>query len=1188
MSDKTFNIDMVFRANAAQVRAAANEAKREIENVTGTTMASTGATESHTASVKKDAVASREAAIAARQRAAAEAAAAKTAAASEAQLGRTGRAMKLNAHQAQNLTYQLNDVFQSFALGMPASQVLLQQGPQITQIYGGLGNTFRALKSVLTPVRVGIGLVASAAVLGASAYNGYLQSTKAVETAAKGLGRATAGSAADMEAAARAGAAAAGISIRSAREMQAGFLRTGRIGSEHFDELIGLSKDFAVTMGIDAAEAGGALAEMFADPAKAADVLYQKYGLIDGATARQARNLAAQNRESEAQKVLLEALPSRLADASEGVTGLARVWQGVATATSNVLDNTGRIVDRIIDGASLEEQIERKKAELQAKRNGQRVLGLSPEYLAEREAEIAELERFARRQEQIEFDQALRKRAERQGVVAIGLADKSGANENALREEKLRNEIKALEAGRGAPGLDEEQRSRIDTAIEAKSNALQGLIQRQEIQQRLDRLDIQIQNERNPLLRAELEARRARLQLAGEEISQEKIATEAERARQRSLEGSLASAAAQARGLRDEAEVRKRLAGQVAAGTITRDEANQVLQEELTLRPLVLAAALAEGDEKQRLNRIIKDLRDGYAALNEIEREGVGRDILRDQERKLDRLRLEASLLGATAEQRARILALHEAQQTIEENGLTGQTADAIRAQAVEGSKLTRELERQISAWEKVQNAGESAIDGIVESLRKGDFTGALDAIADEITGMFAELAISNPLKNAILGTDHATLDDVGGLKGIWDRLTGQAKADASILSTKSMDVAAMTVSAGTVIVNGTAGLPASAAANVNGAALGYDKITTTPISGNLKGSPAVQSQVWEFFAAKGLKPHQIAGIMGNASAESAFDPTAVGDGGNAFGLFQWNDRRHKLFDHIGGKGNLGDVNAQLEFAWKELQTSENRALQNLLKSTDVRGATEAFAGFERPSGFSWQNPSGAMHFDRRLEAAQQSLQKFGTTTSAATQNLGTLGNGFDVFGSALSSIQSGGGIGGFASNLFGGLVSSWATGIGLPGFNAPAANAPAAPAAGFASGGPTGGSDPSRVAGVVHEQEYVFDAKATARIGVANLDAMRRGALKGYRAGGYVANVMPFPTGPGNQVMGQAAPTVVNVNNFTGQPVEQEETTDTQGGRQVTMTIGAQGAAAIAQPGNPMPRQMEKQYRLRRPGIAR
>ncbi len=50
----------------------------------------------------------------------------------------------------------------------------------------------------------------------------------------------------------------------------------------------------------------------------------------------------------------------------------------------------------------------------------------------------------------------------------------------------------------------------------------------------------------------------------------------------------------------------------------------------------------------------------------------------------------------------------------------------------------------------------------------------------------------------------------------------------------------------------------------------------------------------------------------------------------------------------------------------------------------------------------------------------------------------------------------------------------------------------------GFKSGGYTGNGGISDVAGVVHGKEYVFDAEATRRIGVNNLDAMRRGQVVG------------------------------------------------------------------------------------------
>lgn len=50
----------------------------------------------------------------------------------------------------------------------------------------------------------------------------------------------------------------------------------------------------------------------------------------------------------------------------------------------------------------------------------------------------------------------------------------------------------------------------------------------------------------------------------------------------------------------------------------------------------------------------------------------------------------------------------------------------------------------------------------------------------------------------------------------------------------------------------------------------------------------------------------------------------------------------------------------------------------------------------------------------------------------------------------------------------------------------------------GFAGGGYTGNGSPAAVAGVVHRQEFVFDAAATSRIGADNLERLRRGQAFG------------------------------------------------------------------------------------------
>lgn len=1219
-------------------------------------------------------------------------------------MSKLGAATKLTSWEMRGLTIQASDTFQSLALGMPALQVLLQQGPQAIDQIGGIGRALTLLKSALTLPRVAAGAATVVGLLGAKSWNDYLKSTKEVATAASGLGRAVAGSASEMEAAAQTGARAAGISVGAARSMEASFLRTGKIGHENFAQLIGITRDFGATMGISASAAGDALAEMMRDPAKAADQLSQQYGLIDAKTAEHARNLAAQNRLTEAQSTLLDGLRGNLASATEATTGWARAWETVGTAAANAWDKVGGAIDGVISGQTPEERI----AQLQSILSRSRVRG--------RDAYQAELDRLLAEQARKQ-DEAEQARANVRGTVASAAADASPVNATAKRMQELRNRIALLSRGlEGDTGISDGQRARITADLEARTRILGALENRQERQADLDRLDIQIQTERNPLLRAELEARRTRLEMADQEIATSEIGTAADRARNQVIAQTIAAAGSQASALSTEAAIREQLTAKIAAGAVAATEADAWMTRELTMRPLIAAAALAEGAEKADLEAQIRKLGAAYDGLAKARREAatdsdaraskdriadlaletalIGQsstariraqaaaaaerwirdqglspssaeaeakraraaaeaeaqirrdseqrarelrqakldaeseasarlaatplaradieaereyarvlaesgdaqeaaaradlirsqalselrgalvDYARTQQEQIARTRLEAALAGQSASVQAQALAAYEAELFIRRQGLDIGSAEAaqLRERARLSAEVQLETARVTEAWEAVGKAGETAIDGIVGALRKGDLGGAVQAITDQISGILSELAITNPLKNALLGTSYGTLNDAGGLGGIWDRLTGKAPAidpakAASTAAAQAMSsVATMQVTAATVILGGagTAQLLGSAGADaLAGANLGAAPLAANSGGLPLGGSGAVQSQVWQFFAQKGLQPHQISGIMGNLSAESGFNPLAVGDAGQAFGLAQWNDRKGKLFDAIGGRANLGDVQAQLEYLWSELNSTEGAAFKKLLAASDVRGATEAFAGFERPSGWSAANPAGAMHFDRRLAAAEAALTKFTSTTATAATDLGTLGNGFDSFGAALANglggLASGGASGGMTS-FFGTLGTALASAWGLPG---------------FATGGATGGSDPSKIAGIVHEREYVFDAASTARIGVANLEAMRRGALRGYASGGYVTPAnLAAPINPlvatGAIRPEPSSPMRVVVNNYGRDPVAVEETTDARGERQLTMTIGEQFAAAATQRGNP------------------
>ena len=701
-------------------------------------------------------------------------------------------------------------------------------------------------------------------------------------------------------------------------------------------------------------------------------------------------------------------------------------------------------------------------------------------YLGEQDSQIAAMNR--------ELSLLGATNAERIRATAIAEAEAQSLKDSASIEEARLNRAKALAKAEAEIALEREKSQR----------ALQQ-------QAQTDAIDNRIALARDPVSKANLEYEKefSAAIAAGEGVVLANA--RALQARNRVMQDTLTGARTSAADMLDELAIRQQVSAQVAAGTVAASDANRVIQQELQLRPLLAAAAAAEGQEKERLTGVITGLRVAYAAQAAEERRQSQNDYLRGMAERVQQAQLELSLVGQTAEVRARVLAMVQAERDIRAQGLTGETAEYVRDQTRELVEQNLVIARQADAWDTVRSAGESAIDAVIDRLKDGDIKGAIAGLADELSKAFLELGVTNPLKNMLLGTDLGTLSDVGGLSGIWDRLTGKTRLDEdAAIRAASQQVQAMQVAAATVTIN-------AGSMGVNGAhsLLGGMQAAANQNVSPLSNSNGVAGQIWDFFSGKGLAPHQVAAIVGHAKAESGFNPNAVGDNGNAYGLFQWNDRRHSLFDFIGGKQNLGNVNSQLEFAWKELMTSESGPFRRLQAAPDLASATWAWQGFERPSGYKADQFGSGMHFDQRLAGAQQALATFATgaqeagnvvtqmgqTSQQATAQMGQMGQGMGQFGGALGQMASGlaGAVGGDAGGILGillGIGQGLASGVPL-----------------YSAGGATPEGDPSEIGGIVHKSEYVFDAVSTRRIGVQNLEALRQGTLRGFRSGGYVGS---------------------------------------------------------------------------------
>ena len=269
-----------------------------------------------------------------------------------------GGASRLTRNQLLTLQYTFNDVVASLSTGMSPLTILMQQGGQVTQAFGGLRGTLAAFGASLGVVGgIATGVAVAAAGLTA-AWVANDASTRAVATALAGLGRASGVTATQLEQVAQAAAGTGGLSATAAREMEVALLRAGRIGAAEIGRAIGIARDFAATLGIDATAGAQQLATALADPVRGADGLNARLGFLDDRTRQYIRTLADQNERTEAQRVLLDALVPALADAEEATNAFGRAWASVARQASNAFDAIGKAVDRAVDVRSPQEELD--------------------------------------------------------------------------------------------------------------------------------------------------------------------------------------------------------------------------------------------------------------------------------------------------------------------------------------------------------------------------------------------------------------------------------------------------------------------------------------------------------------------------------------------------------------------------------------------------------------------------------------------------------------------------------------------------------------------------------------------------------------------------------------------------------------------------------------------------------------
>ncbi|MDG5497422.1 phage tail length tape measure family protein [Niveispirillum sp. BGYR6] len=230
-----------------------------------------------------------------------------------------------------------------------------QIGVDVAGQTGGLTRHMNALSGALG--RIGpvagvaagaVAAIAAAVIIGYKAFSDYHDSVQAVERANKMAAVSIGMTRSQLEQQASTAANQAGISIKAAREQQAAYIATGKIGGSVMSGLIGVSRNYALATGQDASAATASLARLFSDPAKGAQELSNSMGLLSDASLVTVQNLVAMGNETAAQNIILDALGQKVQGATTNLTALGRAGAAAAKMAGGMWDWLGEKVSSLV------------------------------------------------------------------------------------------------------------------------------------------------------------------------------------------------------------------------------------------------------------------------------------------------------------------------------------------------------------------------------------------------------------------------------------------------------------------------------------------------------------------------------------------------------------------------------------------------------------------------------------------------------------------------------------------------------------------------------------------------------------------------------------------------------------------------------------------------------------------------
>ena len=262
-------------------------------------------------------------------------------AAATGQINTLGVSARQTAAAMRTLPAQFTDIATQLAGGQSPFLVLLQQGGQIKDSFGGIGNAAKALGSLLTPARVAFGGVAAAAGVLALAYNKGAEESKAYAAALINTGNA-AGVTRDQMAGLAANLGGVVGTQGQAADALAQLAASGKVAGAQ----LGLAAEAAIRLQRDAGQGVGETVKIFSElgkePLQASIKLNESTNYLTISVLEQIRALEQQGKAAEAaalaQNTYATESIARTKELEANLGTLERAWRDAKEGAASFWD----------------------------------------------------------------------------------------------------------------------------------------------------------------------------------------------------------------------------------------------------------------------------------------------------------------------------------------------------------------------------------------------------------------------------------------------------------------------------------------------------------------------------------------------------------------------------------------------------------------------------------------------------------------------------------------------------------------------------------------------------------------------------------------------------------------------------------------------------------------------------------